>query len=185
MQALKTLTLLVGLGFASGSEAINYNTCKSKLYETLERIENTGHSPVLAKPKGDLLQLSERFEILCPWQIEADFNGDGKKDWAGILQKDGKYELVAYLSGPRKHEVSILKQYSKFPSDTFFTRTSYKWLFKTSKGKIPSTFPAKLILSENNTDGSAVAYGWVDKELKNIHSYKHRITLDEPTESNQ
>ncbi len=177
MNLLKSILLISLLAVSSDIYAIDYMTCKSKFYQTLEQIENTGHSPIYAKPKGDLLKLSKRYEILCPWQIEADFNGDNKIDWIGILQKKGKYELVAYLSGPKKHFVRVIKQYKEFPNDVFLTKTSYQWLFKTAKGKVPSIFPAKFVLSENKLNESSNAFGWVNQKLKNIYQYNNEISF--------
>ena len=180
MKKINYLIPLLGIGLNTNVSAIDYDTCKSSLSDTFIRIENTGHSPILAKPKGDLLALSRQYEMLCPWQVEDDFNGDKTEDWVGILQKEGKYELVAYLSGPKKHFPQIIKQYTSFPSDTYLTSTSYKWIFKLSSGKIPSTFPANRVLVENELGNYSKAYGWVEKQLKAIHKFDSDYELEKP-----
>lgn len=171
---LTHIALSAALGLmASDSKALNLETCKSKLFKQLELVEKTGHSRVLARPKGRLKQFTEKFEILCPWQVEADFNGDKQKDWIGIAQIEGKYELLAYLSGPKKHYPRVIKRYKDFPSKIYLMTSAYKFAFHRSKGKIASIFPAQFTLYESNMDGITNVYGWDDtkKELKEIFQF--------------
>ena len=166
--------------FSTHSYGLNKRTCTSDLFKNFEVVENTGHSRVLARPKGTLKQFTERYEISCPWQLEADVNGDKTKDWVGIAQIEGRYELVAYVSGPKKHYHRVLKRYEGFPSDIYLRVMVYKFLFKRMEGKVDSIFPASLTILENDMGGNSIAYGWSDtkKELVKIAEFNDRSNIN-------
>lgn len=166
--------------FASLSvTAMDLRNCSSKLFKELELTANTGHSSVLARPKGRLLALSHQYEIMCPWQLEGDFNGDNRNDWIGLAQKDGKYSLLAYLSGPRKHYVQKLKEYPEFPSDMHLSKTTFKSIFIRSGNKLNSIFPAQMVFIENVIDKNATVYGWRKDKLMTIHHYEGDYKLNQ------
>lgn len=161
------------------ASALDYKNCRSKLFKEFELTENTGHSKVLARPKGRLLALSHQYEILCPWQIEGDFNGDNRVDWVGVAQKEGKYSLLAYLSGPKKHYLQKIKDYKAFPSDVHLGQTTFHTMYKRSGNKLKSIFPARNVVIENVVDKNATVYGWKNKKLSPIHHYEGDFKLEE------
>lgn len=165
-------------GASFSVDALDRKRCVSKIFQNFERLENTGHSKVLARPKGDLLKLSHQYELTCPWQVEGDFNGDKQIDWAGVAQKDGKYELLVYLSGPRKYFYRHIKTYDAFPKDTYFTVATYKKIFETAKGQVPSIFPAQFTFVENRLRKRSVAYGWVENKVSPIHYFESEYVLE-------
>lgn len=170
------LTVLTSLTCTSAS-ALDYKNCRSQIFRALELAENSGYSNVLARPKGRLLALSQQYEILCPWQVEGDFNGDNRTDWVGVAQKDGKYSLLAYLSGPKKHYMLKLKDYQEFPSDMHLSRSTFKSIFIRSGNKLQTIFPARNVVIENVIDKNATVFGWRDKKLKEIHHYEGDFKL--------
>ncbi|MCW8879294.1 MAG: hypothetical protein OQK04_05370, partial [Kangiellaceae bacterium] len=180
MRILLTISVGIIAIFSFESYALNKQTCTSDLFKNFELVENSGHSRVLARPKGNLKQFADRYEISCPWQLEADFNGDKTKDWVGIAQIEGRYELVAYISGPKKHYHRVIKQYDEFPSSTYLRVMVYKFLFKKMEGKIDSIFPASLTVLENDMNGNSSAYGWSDtkKELVKIATFNDRRNIN-------
>jgi hypothetical protein len=97
--------------------------CRSSLTKKMIKNENL-HVPSKL-PKGLLKNYALKMEILCPWKIERDFNGDGKLDWVGIIYKNKNYQLVSYLSRFSKYQLKILHHYPFFP-DSMYIRVIRK-----------------------------------------------------------
>ncbi len=106
--------------------ADEFTACKSNLTKQMKRFEKIKFSVPRKIPTGNLREYALQMEILCPWQVEIDLNSDKKTDWVGIIYRQDKYELIAYISSDKKHEVQVLHSYNFFPEQTYLKLTRKK-----------------------------------------------------------
>jgi len=154
--------------------ANEFPTCKSDLTKQMQRFEKTDFTVPRKIPTGNLREFALKMEILCPWQIEADFNGDKQKDWVGIIKRNERYELVSYMSALRKYNVQVLHSYEFFPEQTYLKITKKK-VTKT-KAQIGKRF--NYDLAEITLNETSRIYSLNNNKYTVIHQYEDVTVLD-------
>ena len=149
--------------------------CDTKLFQQMIATEKKGIKRPSLKPSKALAKIMDEDEVLCPMQIERDFNGDKRNDWAGIIEQNGSFYLAAYLSGKTKYRLLRIKQYSRIPNNQYLDVVTEKRLAFTS-GPIPFVSGVKFALVENTIGGNSTAYGWNGTLMKKLAQFnvKHR-----------
>ncbi len=148
--------------------------CETKLFKQIKTISQNKIKLGYQEPVGDLKDIVERAEILCPWQLEADFNNDKIKDWVGIIYQDFQFQLAAYLSQKGRHELSILKTYKKFPKKSYLKRSS-EFHVNEQFNQLKNKYFADSLILEIDLSANTNIYGWDAKKLSVIHTYKTEI----------
>jgi hypothetical protein len=103
--ALLSLTISNNELFASETKAPNFVDSYIEKYLTNYHF-----------PKGELNtfireSLAKEGESTKPWSIIADFNGDKREDWAGLLaDKDNNIDVVLIYSSNGKYKHSLLQE---------------------------------------------------------------------------
>lgn len=138
MKNLLYIFLSVCLILTSESNANQFDDCQSNLIKKLKRFDKSNIQIPKKQHKGNLKQYAEKVEMLCPWQIERDVNGDEIKDWIGIIGKDKKYQLIAYLSGNKKFDLQVLREYQFFPEQTYIELVGKKTIERETGRKYNS-----------------------------------------------
>ncbi len=170
---MKVINLLIitSLLFAANLAKAQHKPCHYKTFERFLLVEKTGHRLSAQRPVGELAIRMADFEISCPWQLETDLNGDRKKDWVGLLKKDGKYSYTAYISSPGSYKTINIMEFQFFPEDTHIEVISTKELaLMLGNKKIKSS--AKFALVINKIKENSQIYAWDGKTLSFAHSYK-------------
>ncbi len=148
------------------SEIRSGEYCRTQIFDNFKLVEKSGHEAI-SNPGGALLSYAVNAEIMCPWSMEFDLNGDGNKDWAGYVRKDGRYYLLAYLSGLRKYTLEQIDSSSKPPSNQFIGWAQVKTINKLS-GKNFSQYKTKYALHVTTLGGVTDIYLWNGKKLEKV-----------------
>lgn len=119
MKNLYIIALSLTTSLSLSLQAEQFPICRSDLIKQMKRFEKTEFTVPRKIPSGNLRDYALKMEILCPWQIEADINGDKQLDWAGIIYRNNQFELVAYLSTNRKFQLQVLHTYQFFPEQSY------------------------------------------------------------------
>jgi len=143
--------------------------CKTKVFDNFKLIEKSGHKALTRKPGGKLLEYAVEAEMMCPWSVEFDLNGDGDRDWIGYVKKDSQFYLLAYLSGLRKYSLEQIASSPKPPSNQFLGKVQIKTVNKLS-GKNFSQSKSKFALQVTTLQGMTDIYLWNGKKLKKVVS---------------
>ena len=147
----------------------------ASLYKQLKILDNTPTALPKQRFSGALRKLVIQREMICPWEIQADFNADSKLDWIGFVYRDHQYQLIAYLSGPRRHNVHTLKTFKKFPNQAFLTKLSSKEAIQLSNNQSGNNrikdSQSKFALVENQLKRHSRIYVWQNESLKVILEY--------------
>jgi len=170
MKKLITGSMLSALLISTGLQALDRKQCTSEIFKRFQLVERSGYNKAYARPKGDLLKLTQQYELTCPWQVERDLNDDGKLDWVGVAEKKGQYSLIAYLSGTPRYKVQTIKQYPSFPQDSYLTLVYFKEL-KRIMGKPNRKSGAKFSLVENQLRKNSIIYRWNGEQLEELYAY--------------
>lgn len=174
MNKTNLVTLIVFLGAISTAKASGLadeirsgEYCKTKVFNNFKLIEKSGHKALGRRPAGKLLDYAVQAEVMCPWSVEFDLNGDGEKDWAGYVSKDGQYYLLAYLSGIRKFRLEQIAISSKPPSSQFLGKVQVKTVNRLSGKHFPQS-KSKFALHATTLQGMTDVYLWNGKKLEKI-----------------
>ncbi len=132
--------------------------CESKLYNKYSFLDKSQYRLPARTPDFELQERMTEFEILCPWQLEQDFNGDHQKDWLGIVVKNHQHYLLAYLSMPGSHRLSIVKSYKSFPRETHLELMTTQEAQLITQKKLNQ--PPKYVFIENKMGSPATIYIW-------------------------
>jgi hypothetical protein len=175
---LSIYTLLLALGLTGLNVKAEENYCESPLFNYLQKFEKVSLALPKREPQGDLAALAETYEILCPWNIEEDLNGDRKKDWAGIVYRDHKYQLVAYLSQKVSFKTEVLETYKAFPKDTFIEVIRFKDIQSlTKKTNLISSAKYGIIVKQINKTNSI--YLAAQDKVTMVHNYPNDTVVVE------
>ncbi|MGB0496321.1 MAG: hypothetical protein ACPGJI_08185 [Kangiellaceae bacterium] len=110
------MSLVSSISFSLHAE--EFPICKSELTKQMKRFEKTEFTVPRKTPNGKLAAYALDMEVICPWQLEADLNGDNQNDWAAIIHRNERYELIVYLSNRKKFTFQVLHEYQFFPEQT-------------------------------------------------------------------
>ncbi|MDQ7049228.1 MAG: hypothetical protein Q9M92_06670 [Enterobacterales bacterium] len=143
--------------------------CKNTVYKRFKLVEKTNHKRLRFLPSHELLVLATEKEIMCPWSLELDFNGDRRMDWIGFVKLDDDYLLLAYLSGPRDYKIEIVQQ-SKMPPKNFYLQWVQTRNLPNMTTKVLDTSHSRYALKLSRLNGSSDVYLWDGKKMKLIFS---------------
>lgn len=170
MKIYQGLLIVCLLLWISPAHAAQRN-CLYKTFERFQLVEKSGHKLAWQKPNEALALRILDFEIQCPWQIEADLNGDNKKDWVGLVKKDNKFFYLAYLSAPRAYQIINLREYDFFPEATHLSLITTREA-GILQNKRKNSYPTKYALVLNRIRKNSEVYTWDGKSLSFRFSYK-------------
>ncbi len=141
--------------------------CKEAIFKRIKLIHKTDHQMLKFKPSKKLLEFVTSMELMCPWSVQRDFNGDKKKDWVGYIKSNDKYHLVAYMSGIRNYSLQTISESAQLPSNNFIRWLQAKYLknFTDKKLKIGA---AKYALQLVDIEGMTNIYLWDGKQLEKV-----------------
>ena len=166
----KTAIFFITLSFSQFAQSVESPTsCETDLFNKLKITEKTGMKLPQRTP-GDALSIHMlEYEIICPWRVELDINNDNRKDWVGIVGKQGEYSLMVYLSSKRKYKPINIKTYQHFPSNTYLSFERKNKTFTTDNGVTRKT--NRDSFAENNLNGQTILFAWEEKEIKQVLQY--------------
>ena len=173
---------LISLSIASIFNTSNivaneFPICQSDIVKKMKRFENSQIAIPRNLITGKLREYALQNEILCPWEIEADINGDRQLDWIGVIQRNEKYELAAYISASSKYKLHILHTYQFFPEQ------SYLKIKKQNSIKNGRNKNSKKELFEVTLNDNSRVYRWNGKKMEIIRSFIDK-TLIKTQDSN-
>ena len=157
--------LSLSLFSVSTLSAENGRACQSKIFDRFITVERSGHKLPSLKPDNELKERMSEFEISCPWQVAVDFNSDRKRDWAGLVIKNKKYTLLAYVSTRQGFKHYVIKQYSSFPQETHFDYIPLKEVALISAKPLPGNKDSGFALVENKIGQASKIYLWNGSEI--------------------
>jgi len=143
--------------------------CKNTLYKRFKLVEKTKHKRLRFLPSQELLLLAIENEIMCPWSVELDFNGDHRMDWIGFVKLQDDYQLLAYLSGPREYKLEVIQQ-SDMPPKNFYLQWLQTKNLSHMTNRVLDTSHAGYALKLSRLNGSSDIYLWDGKTMKLIFS---------------
>lgn len=149
------------------SEIRSGNYCQTDIYNRFKLLEKTEHQRLKFGSNEELLQFAVRIELMCPWSIQRDLNGDKKQDWVGYVKNGSKYQLIAYLSGARKYTLFELSHSDKPPEKNFLRWIQTKYLNRYTKKKL-KIGNTKYAVQVATIGGTADIYLWDGKQLENV-----------------
>ncbi len=135
--------------------------CRTELVKRLKLVEKTAHQPLKIKPSGKLLAYAASGELMCPWGLQLDFNGDKKNDWVGYLKLADQYQLVAYTSNTRNYLLQVISSSSQPPKNSYITRQSVARI----KNKNRNQKVGKYVLLVNDLTADSIIYAWNGKKF--------------------
>jgi hypothetical protein len=141
------------------------SVCKSDLTKQMKRFEKVDFTIPRIIQTGKLKEYALKMEVLCPWQLEIDLNGDKQADWVGIVHRNNHFELVAYLSSSRKFSLHVLHEYQFFPDQTLLKVTRNNKYKKNTYGSI------KYNLQEMSFNGESRIYSFEKGKMKVVKQY--------------
>jgi len=139
--------------------------CKNTVYQRFKLVEKTKHKRLRFLPSHELLTLAAENEIMCPWSIELDFNGDRRMDWIGFVKLNDDYLLLAYLSGPRDYTIEVIQQSKMPPSHLYLQWAQTRNLVNMTK-KVMDISHSRYALKLSRLNASADIYLWNGKNMK-------------------
>lgn len=145
--------------------AANSGTCQSRIFDRFVTVERTGYKLPSLKPDNELKERMAEFEISCPWQVAVDFNSDRKRDWAGLVIKEQKYTLLAYVSTRQGFKHHVVKEYTSFPQETHFDYIPLKEVALISAKPMPAGKNTGFALVENKIGEPSKIYIWNGSKL--------------------
>lgn len=107
------------VAFDLGSEIKSGSFCKTEIFDRFKLIEKTKHKMLKFRPSKELMDFAISMELMCPWSVQRDFNGDKKEDWVGFTKIGEKFELIAYLSKGRNYTIQIIGKFDRLPTNRF------------------------------------------------------------------
>jgi len=167
------LTLIVSALLYSLSTTAEENIqCQSKIFDRFTSIEKTGQKRPNRAPDDELKERMTEFEIICPWQVEIDLNNDRKRDWVGLVTKQGQTILLAYISSLKGYRSYTVKQYRGFPRETHFDYMPTKEAELLSKKKLSQNTSPRFALIENRIGRPSIIYIWNGKAMARFGEFK-------------
>ncbi len=177
----KALLPLISASLVSASLAFSLNAngeeltqeitsgqyCQSDIFKQFKKIEQTEHKRLKFKPSNKLLEFVTSMELMCPWESQRDFNGDKRDDWIGYVQLGSEYQLVAYMSGRQKYQMSVLSHSEKPPKNAFIRWLPTGQLKNFTKKKMPIN-NLTFALQVSNFEGMTEFYLWDGKAMKSV-----------------
>jgi len=146
--------------------------CQSKVFDRFVSIEKTGQKRPNREPNEELKERMAEFEITCPWQVEIDLNNDRKRDWIGLVTKQGQTTLLAYISSLRGYKSYIVKEYRGFPRETHFDYMPTKEVALMSNKKLSKTKVPRFALIENRIGKPSIIYIWNGEAMALFDEFK-------------
>ena len=146
--------------------------CQSKIFDRFTKTKKTGQNRPIRAPDEELREFMIEYEIICPWQVEVDFNNDRKRDWIGLVTKQGQTTLLAYISSLRGYQSYVVKQYKGFPRETHFSYMPTEEAALNSKKSLSGTNPPKFALIENRIGRPSTIYIWNGKAMALFDQFK-------------
>ena len=145
--------------------------CDTKLFKQLIAAEKKGIKRPYIIPSKALKTIMDNEELLCPMQVEKDFNGDSQLDWLGIIEQDRKFYLASYLSGKANYKLTKIKQYDRVPGNQYMD-TASKQTLKKLAGIAPMAYGVKFAAIENQVNGESIAYAWDGNKMIEVVKFK-------------
>gem|GEM_PF-3128520 len=145
--------------------------CDTKLYKQMVGSIKQGVKRPNFRPSKALSKLMSEDEMLCPLQIERDFNGDNQNDWVGVIEQNGEISLSAYMSVKNGYQLIKIKQYPRVPNNLYFDTSSEKTL-RNRAGFVAFLPNVKFAAVENIIDGNSIAYAWSGSTMQKLIDFK-------------
>jgi len=174
MKHIKILAISLLVSFSQNSTAFDLTSeikggsfCKTEIFDRFKLIEKTKHSMLKFRPTAELMTFATSMELMCPWSVQRDFNGDKKDDWVGFTKIDDKFELVAYLSKGRDYTIQIIGEFDRLPTNMFLRWLQTKTIKNYTDKKLnlgASQYALMVANFEKNND----IYLWDGKKLNKI-----------------
>ena len=149
------------------SEITSGSYCKTEVYDRFRKVEKTQHEFLKFQPKRELMSLVEQMEIMCPWSVQRDFNGDKIEDWVGFTKNGTKVELIAYLSLGRNYSLQVINSLDKLPNNSFLRWMQTKYLKNFTNKKL-NTGASQYALQVTNINDSTDISLWDGKGLSKV-----------------
>jgi hypothetical protein len=171
MKKILFASLISSSLLATFAAAENNEICNTPLYKQIVKSEKQDYRRPNIKPSRSLSEMMVDFELLCPLQVEKDFNGDKRLDWFGVLEQNGRFYLMLYLSTPTTHKFQQVKEFKSAPNNQYFDVTDQKRLYDVA-GHFEFRPEIKFAAVENRMDGTAIAYLWDGTQMKQLVEFK-------------
>jgi len=149
------------------SEIQSGNYCEDKVFKRFKLVDKTDHQMIKFVPSKKLLEFVASMELMCPWSVQRDFNGDKREDWIGYVKLKNKYQLIAYMSGIRNYSLQTISESKNLPSSHFlrWLQTKHLKTFTDKKLKIGASQYALQVV---DIEGMANIYLWNGKQLEKV-----------------
>lgn len=141
--------------------------CQTEVFDKYKLLNQLKSTPLKLAPSDKLLEFVVKMELMCPWSVQRDFNGDKKDDWIGYVKLDKKYQLIAIISGFRQYSFQIIDESTSLPSNHFvrWLQTKYLANFTDKKLNIGSS---RYALQWVDLEGINKIFLWDGKQLKSV-----------------
>jgi len=143
------------------------NHCEDTIFKKFKLIHKTDHQMIKFAPSKKLLEFVTTMELMCPWSVQRDFNGDKRDDWIGYVKSKNKYQLIVYMSGIRNYTLQTISESTEIPNNQFMRWLQTKHLknFTDKRLKIgASKYAVQLVDIEDMTN----IYLWNGKQLEKV-----------------
>ena len=166
----KTLATLF-ICLSASATPVLANSCKTERFKKFNDITKANYVLVNQKPDPDLISRMDAYEIVCPWQVEQDFDGDRKRDWVGLIYKDKKYILAGFVTGGGRAKAFEIKSFDYFPIRTHFDHIRLKEfsLLADKKQGVSKSLLNGLV--EYRIGKKAIVYQWDGTTMKEIGTF--------------
>jgi len=141
--------------------------CEDSIFKRYKLIHKTDHQMIKFAPSKKLLEFVATMELMCPWSVQRDFNGDKREDWIGYVKSKKKYHLIAYMSGIRNYTLQAISESKELPNNNLlrWIQTKHLKTFTDKKLKIGAS---KYALQVSNIEGMTNIYLWNGKQLEKV-----------------
>jgi len=165
--ALSSLTAINCQSASLESEIRSGEYCQSEVYKKFKIIEKTNHKRLKFSPNARLMEFVVSMELMCPWEVQRDLNGDKQMDWSGYVKIGDQYQLIAYLSNRRGYTLQEITTLTKKPNNNFVRWIQTKQLKDFTDKKL-ALGNSKYALQVVALDGLADIYLWDGKKLNKV-----------------
>ena len=143
------------------------NYCQTDIFDKYNLHNQIKATPLKFAPSEKLLEFVVQMELMCPWNVQRDFNGDKKNDWIGYVKENEKYQLVAIISGFRQYSFQIIDESTTPPSNHFVRWLQTKHLTNFTDRKL-NLGVSRYALQWVNLEGINKILLWDGKKLESV-----------------
>ncbi|WP_196138377.1 hypothetical protein [Aliikangiella sp. G2MR2-5] len=164
--------ILLATTMASATNA--QNRCQNSALDDIKKRTTIDLQLAKMTPNDELAHRMDAYEILCPWQISQDFTGDRRKDWIGLVEKDGKILLSGIFSNGNTYSLVDIWEYDKPPTEIHLEEITLREfeLFKTNSPKAPEG--VSFVLAINRINKTTQILQWNGKTMIQVASIESR-----------